>query len=146
MRFLLPCLVLTLFGSCSNPTQPSFSPETEEKSIRLLLKDQEDAWNRSDVEAFMKGYWKSDSLQFIGSKVTRGWDSTLVRYKRNYPTPEMMGQLQFDLYEFKFLSPTACLVTGRYNLKRTQDSPTGMFTLLFRKKNDQWVIVYDHTS
>jgi ketosteroid isomerase-like protein len=139
-------LSFLLVVSCSNPVPSVLSQEAEEKSIRDVLKAQEDAWNRADIDAFMTGYWKSDSLQFIGSKITRGWDSTLVRYKRTYPTSEMMGQLRFDLYEFNFLSANACLVTGRYNLKRAQDAPTGMFTLLFRKKEGTWVIVYDHTS
>jgi hypothetical protein len=57
-----------------------------------------------------------------------------------------MGQLSFDLQTFRFLHTDACLVTGSYTLQREQDQPTGMFTLLLRKKDNRWVIVYDHTS
>ena len=49
-------------------------------------------------------------------------------------------------YQFRFIGTDACLVTGRYTLKREKDEPTGMFTLLWRKKENEWVIVYDHTS
>jgi hypothetical protein len=38
------------------------------------------------------------------------------------------------------------LVTGRYFLQRKTDNPSGVFTLLFRKKKGKWVVVYDHTS
>ena len=118
----------------------------EEATIRQVLADQEEAWNKGSLEDFMRGYWQSDSLMFIGSKVTQGWDSTLARYKRNYPTPEARGTLTFTILNVQFLSSDACLVTGRFLLTRANDAPTGLFTLVFRKKEEHWVIVYDHTS
>ena len=94
----------------------------------------------------MKGYWKSDSIYFIGSKITAGWDSTLVRYKKSYPDAAAMGKLRFEILMMDFVSADACLVTGKYFLTREKDNPSGIFTLLFRKKNGAWLIVYDHTS
>ena len=39
---------------------------------------------------------------FIGSKgITYGWDSTLARYKRNYPDKATMGKLTFELKDNK---------------------------------------------
>lgn len=142
---LLPSafLIAVAILSCS---PPPFDPVAEEKAIRELLSRQEIDWNEGHIEGFMTGYWKSDSLMFVGSKITQGWDSTLARYRRSYPSTEAMGHLTFTFYEFRFISNDACLVTGRYLLKRESDNPTGLFTLLLRKMNDQWVIVYDHTS
>ena len=49
-----------------------------EKAIRQLLKEQTLAWNKGDIEQFMKGYWKNDSLAFIGkSGLKYGWQTTL---------------------------------------------------------------------
>lgn len=107
---------------------------------------QERAWNEGKIDDFMEGYWRSDSLMFVGSKITQGWDSTMARYHRTYPDRDAMGTLTFTFYDFKFVSNDACLVTGRYHLKRTSDEPTGLFTLLLRKNNGKWLIVYDHTS
>ena len=54
----------------------------QEAEIRTLLQKQTEAWNRGDVEGFMEGYWKSDSLMFIGkSGITYGWQKTLDNYK-----------------------------------------------------------------
>lgn len=93
----------------------------------------------------MAGYWKSDSLQFIGSSIRHGWQQTLDGYKRGYPTREAMGTLQFDIWQVVSLEGGAWLVSGRYTLVRTADQPTGPFTLIFQKKDGQWVVVYDHT-
>jgi hypothetical protein len=118
----------------------------DEKLIREVLAKQVSAWNQNDIEGFMQGYWKSDSLLFIGSKITHGWDSTLARYKRSYPDKAAMGILKFEIMRMDFISRDSYLVTGKYLLAREKDNPSGVFTLLFRKKNGQWVAVYDHTA
>jgi hypothetical protein len=123
-----------------------FDPKAEETAIRNLLHAQEIAWNSGNIDAFMEGYWKSDSLKFIGKNITLGWNGTLERYKKTYPDRAAMGQLNFTFYEFRFIAKDACLVTGKYHLKRDADEPRGMFTLLLRKIDNNWVIVYDHTS
>jgi len=44
------------------------------------------------------------------------------------------------------LAPDAAFAVGRWRLERAQDAPTGLFTLLFRRKSAGWRIVQDHTS
>src|SRR5438045_9701022 len=56
----------------------------EEKAIRAVLYAQEQAWNAGNIEAFMQGYWKSDSLRFIGNGITTGWQATLEPYQKSY--------------------------------------------------------------
>jgi hypothetical protein len=141
MKIKLLSLLIIVAG-CS----PRFDRAAEEKSIRTVLARQEAAWNEGNIDQFMEDYWKSDSLMFIGSKITYSWDSTIARYHKSYPNVDAMGKLNFTFYDFKFIGSDACLVTGRYHLKRIADEPTGMFTLLLRKMNGQWLIVYDHTS
>jgi hypothetical protein len=134
--------LLLIFSGCSS----KFDPALEEKAIRLVLQQQEMDWNAGNIEGFMESYWKSDSLMFIGSAVTKGWDATLERYRKSYPDKEAMGTLDFTFYDFKFIDSKSCLVTGKYHLKRTADEPTGMFTLVLKKVGGDWVIIYDHTS
>lgn len=122
------------------------NPEAEEKAIRDVLSRQQAAWNQGNIDEFMEGYWKSDSLMFIGDPITYGWKSTLERYHRNYPDRAAMGTLNFTFYKFNFISSDACLVTGKYQLQRADDAPSGMFTLLVRKIAGKWVVVYDQTS
>lgn len=125
-------------------------PETQKTSIaddiRAVMTQQAADWNRGDVDAFMQGYWKSDKLVFVGSKVTRGWQPTLDNYKKSYPTKELMGTLTFSDLEITVLSKDAAVVVGSWSLKRANDAPGGKFTLIFRKFKDGWKIVHDHTS
>lgn len=124
--------------------------ETQKTSIaddiRAVMTQQAADWNRGDVDAFMQGYWKSDKLVFVGSKVTRGWQQTLDNYKKSYPTKERMGTLTFSDLEITVLSKDAAVVVGSWSLKRANDAPGGKFTLIFRKFKDGWKIVHDHTS
>jgi hypothetical protein len=137
--FLITLLIpLTLL---SQPTKNNY------QSISEVMADQQVAWNQSNLESFMQGYWKSDSLKFIGRNgITYGWQTTLDNYRKNYPTPEAMGTLTFTIVSLEMLGNDAAFMIGRYHLKRTSDEPSGFFTLLWRKINNQWVIVSDHTS
>jgi ketosteroid isomerase-like protein len=118
-----------------------------ESAIRKLLAAQNAAWNRGDIDSFMKGYWENDSLMFIGkSGVTYGWANTLNNYKKGYPDTAAMGQLSFTLIEVKRLSKKYYHVTGKWFLKRSIGDVGGHYTLLFEKINGQWVIISDHSS
>jgi len=44
----------------------SFGQSMDEISVRKVLSEQTKAWNDGDLERFMQGYWKNDSLMFIG--------------------------------------------------------------------------------
>jgi hypothetical protein len=95
----------------------------------------------------MEGYWKSDSLMFIGkSGITYGWKETLSNYKKNYPDSSSMGKLRFDIILLTPLSPQYYSLAGRWTLKRSIGDLTGFFTLIFRKINGSWVIISDHSS
>lgn len=115
-------------------------------AIRKVMEDQTAAWNRGDIEGFMQGYWKSEKLTFVSSRVTRGWQQTQENYKRSYDTREKMGTLTFSDLEITLLSKDAALVLGSWSLKRANDAPGGKFTLIFRKFKEGWRVVHDHTS
>lgn len=117
--------------------------------VREVLNLQQQAWNKGDIEGYMQGYWKSDSLAFIGKKgVTYGWKHTLENYQKSYPNKAAMGSLTFELRSIQQVSVDAVFVIGKWYLKRTENlgDLKGHFTLLFKKVNNQWVIVADHSS
>ncbi len=141
-------IAIFVLASCSTNTNlpPSNTRHEDEVSIRSVLDRQVTAWNEANIDEFMKSYWRSDSILFIGSKITAGWDSTLVRYKKSYPDQAAMGKLRFEILRMDYISSDSYLITGKYFLTREKDNPSGIFTLLFKKKDGNWVIVYDHTS
>ena len=120
---------------------------TDEKSIRTILAQQTIAWNDGNKEAFMQAYWQSDSLMFIGkSGITYGWQKTLDNYKKNYPDTASMGKLNFDLLSVKPVAANYFFAVGKWHLTRSIGDVGGVFTLLFRKIKNQWVIIADHSS
>ena len=138
----IPMLFLSILFLASSV----FARGDAAKEIRKVMDDQAAAWNRGDLEAFMKGYWNSEKLVFVGSEVTRGWQPTLDRYKTAYGTREKMGTLTFSDLEITLLSNDAAVVLGSWSLARATDNPHGKFTLVFRKFKEGWRIVMDHTS
>jgi len=118
-----------------------------EAQIRAILSEQQAAWNRADIAAFMKGYWLSPELTFAGSGgVTRGWQPVLERYRERYRDAQAMGHLDFSELEVHMLGKDAAFVLGRWRLKREKDEPGGVFTLVFQHFPEGWRIVHDHTS
>lgn len=128
-------------------TQLASAQSKDEIAVKKLLIDQDAAWNKGDLETFMSGYWKNDSLMFIGkSGVTYGWQKTLENYKTHYPDTAAMGKLSFDYVEIKKLSADYFFVVGKWHLARTIGNLDGAFTLLVRKINGKWMIIRDHSS
>ena len=124
-----------------------FAQSADEKAIRGILAEQTAAWNRGNIEDFMKGYWNNDSLMFIGQNgVTYGYQNTLMNYKKNYSNADKMGTLSFDLIKVQRLSPEYYFVVGKWHLKRNAGDVGGHYNLLFRKIGGKWVIVADHSS
>jgi uncharacterized protein (TIGR02246 family) len=116
-------------------------------AVRAVIDAQREAWNRGDVEGYMDGYARSEDTIFVsGDTVTRGWQTVLDRYKKNYNSREKMGTLTFSDLEITPIGGDAAIVLGRWRLQRAQDEPHGRFTLIFRKTKQGWRIVHDHTS
>lgn len=111
------------------------------------MDNQQEAWNRGDIDAFMQGYWKSDSLRFIGKRgITFGWQPTLDNYKKSYPGAQAMGRLQFTNLTTEIVGDSSAYVIGKWELFRSTDTLGGHYSLLWKKMQGQWVIVADHTS
>lgn len=124
-----------------------FSQTNDELTIRKVLDSQTEAWNKGDVKGFMQGYWKDDSLMFIGKNgIHWGWQTTLENYKKNYPDTAAMGKLSFDIILVKKLSAEYFYVVGKWMLSRSIGDLSGHYNLLFKKINGQWLIIADHSS
>ncbi len=119
----------------------------DEAAIRKMLAAQVVEWNKGNIEGYMKGYWESDSLIFIGSKGPRyGYGMTLKKYKEAYPDADHMGVLTSTILSLKKLSGDYYFIVGSWALKRKAGDVGGSYTLLIRKIKGEWVIVCDHSS
>jgi|ERR1043166_6424492 ketosteroid isomerase-like protein len=140
MRYIfLLSVIASLFTGCANPVD---HPE-----IRAVLDSQVRAWNSGDLEGFMAGYWKSEEMLFSTPKSqTTGWQATLDRYRAHYPTGQAMGRLRFEQLQIAQSAPEAAEVSGRYVQQTPEGLKTGRFFLTFRRMDNRWVIVHDHTT
>jgi uncharacterized protein (TIGR02246 family) len=138
MRLLLASLIaVTLFAA------------DETAAVRKILEEQAAAWNRGDLEEFVRTYENSPAITFVGKDVERGYAQVLARYQRNYGTPEKRGKLVFEQIEVRLLGKDHALVLGRFVLTRTAaggGDASGRFTLVARKQGGTWKIIHDHTS
>jgi ketosteroid isomerase-like protein len=146
MRTRLRCLTIcfVVAATLGSASLRAAEPKSE---IENVLRAQEEAWNRGDIEGFMNGYWRSEKTVFVsGDEVSRGWQKVLDRYKKKYSDRAKMGTLTFSDLEITPMSDDSAVVLGSWKLKRANDEPHGRFTLVFRHFPDGWQIVHDHTS
>ncbi len=142
--FPLAFLSIALLAATAQP-----SADATNTAVEKVLRTQQTAWNRHDLDAFMSGYWNSADLTFFsGAKQTSGWQATLDRYKETYASPgHEMGTLEFSNLRIETLGPDAAFVRGAWHLTMPDGkTPHGLFTLIFRKFPEGWKIVHDHTS
>jgi beta-aspartyl-peptidase (threonine type) len=153
--------VLSFFSSCCLPVillaisdqvgaqHVSGGSGHDGKAIEHVLRTQQEAWNRHDLEGFMAGYWRSPELTFFsGAKEQNGWQATMDRYLARYMSPgHEMGKLEFSGLRVEVLGQQAAFVRGSWKLTMSDGkTPHGLFTLVFRKFPKGWRIVHDHTS
>lgn len=137
--------VVTLFTCFVLVTASAQNKDAQ--TIRAILNRQTIEWNKGNIEGFMKGYWNSDSLLFVGKNGPKyGYRTTLDNYRKSYPDTTVMGKLQFTILKVEALSPNCYFVLGKWQLTRTIGDVSGHYTLIFRKIRGEWVIVADHSS
>jgi beta-aspartyl-peptidase (threonine type) len=118
-------------------------------AIRKMIEQQQAAWNRRDLEAFMSGYWNSPDLTFFSDgREAKGWQAALDHYKKAYQgAGHKMGRLEFANLRIEMLCPDAAFVRGDFRLTMSDgEKPQGLFTLILRKFPEGWKIVHDHSE
>ena len=144
---LLIVAIIPLSLTAQNSARPNKQLDRIVAAVRAVLEAQREAWNRGDVEGYMDGYERSENTVFVsGDNVSRGWQTVLDRYKKNYDSRDKMGTLTFSDLEITPMGNDTAVVLGRWHLQRANDEPHGRFTLILRRTKQGWRIVHDHTS
>ena len=140
----LSCVLIATTISAAPIETPDTSAVAQ---IQAVLRAQQDAWNRGDIDGFMDGYARAASTIFVSEdEVRRGWETVRQRYHEKYSDRTKMGTLSFSDIEITPLPSDAAVVLGRWTLKREKDQPHGRFTLILKRLPEGWRIVHDHTS
>ena len=149
-RFFLSLLLVSVFAIEIHAQDLNAVDDGVAKAaVERVLRAQQAAWNRHDLDGFMAGYWNSPELTFFsGALEHQGWQATLERYRGKYASPgHEMGKLEYSGLRIEMLGAEAAFVRGAWQLTLPDGKmPHGLFTLVLRKFPEGWRIVHDHTS
>ena len=137
-------ILLFILNSCATSPQGN---AREIDAIKQVLTSQQLCWNNGDIDGFMLGYWNSEKFEFSWVNGTEyGWENALEKYKISYPTKESMGEFIFEILEVKLTSDTTAILDGEWELIRKNDNPNGSFTYIFKKIENNWLIISDYST
>lgn len=131
--------------------------EAARTAVTTLLREQSEAWNRGDLEAFCAVY--VDDAVFVTPKgITRGRQAVLDRYRTSYPTREAMGTLTLDPVEIREAwgfepnplgdaQPSrvhGLSLVAHWKLQKADGTEaSGLTLLVFHRQAGKWLIVQD---
>jgi uncharacterized protein (TIGR02246 family) len=145
---IFACVLFSLIA-LAQPFALSQDAEQEKAAINKVLHDQELAWNKGDIEDFMRGYMDSPDTTFIGKTIQHGYRPILERYKTAYATPDAMGKLTFSELDIRMLGPDHAVVVGKFHLTRNAaggGDASGIYSLILEREPEGWRIILDHTG
>jgi uncharacterized protein (TIGR02246 family) len=122
-------------------------PPADPSEVTGMIRAQQDAWNKGDLEAFMDAY-ADDLVFYTGGNVLKGREALTTRYRQRYQKDgKEMGRLTFSDLDVQPIDANAALARGRWKVEMKDGTrPEGLFTLLVKRHPDGWRIVHDHTS
>jgi ketosteroid isomerase-like protein len=135
--------------------QRSPAAETEKaakataEGVSAVLSRQADAWNRGDLDDFMKGYLRSAETSYTSEgKEVWGYEALQERYQKKYGAhKDTMGKLTFSDLRIFDVGKGGALCIGHWHLVRDkQPNLDGIFSLVLVDSKDGWKIIHDHTS
>jgi hypothetical protein len=122
--------------------------DQEAQEIKQLLNSQVEAWNRGDLDDFVKPYDDSGRLVFIGaSGPVRNPQVLKDRYEKRYGEGQNeFGKLSFSETQVELLDEKVARVYGRWSLQQKEEITSGWFSLILYKTAQGWRIIHDHSS
>jgi ketosteroid isomerase-like protein len=145
-------LLLAAGGAALAQTQagdPLHTATRQELDVAKAIVAQENAWNRGDLDGYVKGYKDSPETVFMGKQIVEGYAQIVAEFKHDYPTAASMGTLGFSELEVHTVSESLAVCLGKYHLERAKKEgggADGTFSMVLEKTSEGWKIVLDHTT
>ena len=148
-RLLIPalatCFSLPVFGQTPNQL---YTATRLQLDVTKVLLQQENAWNKGDLDSYISHYKDAADTQAILAGPTRGLANIRSAFHVSYPNRDSMGQLQQTEIEVRALGEDHALAVGKYHLQRSRKSggdTDGMFVEVLEKTGNVWQVVFSET-
>lgn len=155
-RFALVASALVCGFACT-AARPAAAPApapapTMRSAIVAMLDSSTRAWNRGDLDGFVRSYLDSDRTTYVGRRgIVRGRAGIRAVYASGYARQFAPGgqrdSLAFEHMEVDSLAPDVAHVLAYYVLVRggavVARGPTSLVLL---RSRGRWRIVHDHSS
>ena len=128
---------------------PAFAQDQADVSaaIRSVLATQGKAWNRGDLQGYLASLSRDQKTRHVfNDEITVGYVAIKERFQSRYPDPSNMGTISFSDLEVTVLAPDAAAAFAHWTFEQTDRAFSGVFTLILRRVDEQWVIVHDHST
>lgn len=155
-RVIAPALAGALLAACT-PEVPVEATDTveidaasQQAAVEAALADSVAGWNEGSMERFIGVYSTDPETSFVaGEGLIRGRDTMAEFYAENwdFDNAEARGTLTIDMLDFRPLGPDHALLIGKFTVSwETRDDATGVTSLVFRREDDGWKMIADHSS
>jgi uncharacterized protein (TIGR02246 family) len=149
-RRTLPLLALAAVAGCATVHTAAQYGAADKEQIEAILHESAAAWNRGDLDGFMRPYLTGSGATFMGDDVVRGYDAIRDFYRGSWfrggaPTVN----LAYRDIEVRPLGPNYALVLGKWFVsdKTTgQETRHGTFSLTWVRTREGWRILHDHSG
>jgi uncharacterized protein (TIGR02246 family) len=141
--------LLLLFLSILSVTRTARAGDDMAEAVRSELAREAAAWNKGDLDGYLRGYERAATTTMVGKDVYRGFDAIAAMYHKHYDERAKMGQLRFSELDVRPLGDGYAFAVGRWDLTRSAaagGAAGGWFTLTLHRGAGGWHIVVDHTS
>lgn len=130
-------------------TQPSPRSAQEARAeVVILLDSAAAAWNRGDLDGFMRDYAPGTTTTFVTNKgILRGPEAIRQMYAPRFEPGGIRDSLSFENVEVDMLAADALHVLAYYRLMRGDSTVArGPTSLIMRWLEGKWRITHDHSS
>jgi hypothetical protein len=128
-------------------TQGSDVQHSDAEDIANLIEQQFAAWNRRDIDGYMKPFWVSPKLIFaVEGEVWTGWDQVKANLLQQYSDPERMGNSLLERLQTSIVSAETAMSVEWWSITFGVTKVRGFTTSVWHRFPVGWRIIQGHTS